>query len=296
MTTTWPPTGTRPLPIDVVSVQSQVIYGRVGNNVALPTFMGFGLGVVSVPTVLLSNTPHYPSLHGGPIPLDWFTGFLDDLVRRDALSRLRAVQCGYLGGREQAEALAAWIRQRRLERPGLRVVVDPVIGDHDHGVYVDPALVTAYRETLLPLADVLTPNDFELAHLTGLPIDSIDSAVTAARRLLTGNVRSVAVTSAVPSAWSAGRMQILLVEADAVHQVEHPFIDIVPKGTGDLFSASLTAHWLDGDSLPVAAARAAARVVHAMRTTAQVHCAELLLPGQAPASTDAEITTRSLPA
>lgn len=294
MSATWPPTGTLPLPIKVVSVQSQVIYGRVGNNVAIPTFLGSGLSVAAVPTVLLSNTPHYDSIHGGPIPLDWFSGHLDDLVARGALNELRAVQCGYLGSAGQARVLADWIERRRAERSGLRVLIDPVIGDHDHGIYVDPALVTAYRERLLQLADVLTPNDFELSHLAGTGTDTIESSIVAARSLLRGRVRTVIVTSAAPATWPAGEMQILLVGAHEAHLITHPCIDIAPKGTGDLFSASLMAQWLAGDELPLAAARAAARVVHAMRTTRDVHCAELMLPGPAPEATQREVSVHHL--
>lgn len=278
MRTPWPPPGTVPLPIDVVSVQSQVIYGRVGNNVALPTFIQAGLSVAAVPTVLLSNTPHYASLHGGPIPLEWFAGHLDDLAARGALAGLRAVQCGYLGSPAQALTLATWIKRRRAQRPGLQVVIDPVIGDHDHGVYVDPALVEAYRQHLLPLADVLVPNDFELAHLTRQATSDIESTVVAARSLLGQHTQWVVVTSAAPRTWSQGRMQTLLVNAERAWCIDHPFINIVPKGTGDLFAATMTTRWLAGDAVPDAAAKAARHVIHAMRLTRDARCAELLLP------------------
>ena len=86
-----------PLPVDVISVQSQVVYGCVGNSVAVPALQAAGLNVVSVPTVLLSNTPHYDSLHGGAVPLEWFEGFLADLTRRKVLRHARAVLVGYLG-------------------------------------------------------------------------------------------------------------------------------------------------------------------------------------------------------
>src|SRR5690554_635823 len=115
----------QPMQMDVVSVQSQVVYGQVGNNIAVPTFQSLGLRVAAVPTVLLSNTPHHPTLHGGPIPTDWFRGYLDDLVARDALRRLRAVVVGYLGGPEQAEALAGWIDARLRAHPALQGVIDP---------------------------------------------------------------------------------------------------------------------------------------------------------------------------
>src|SRR5690606_27089372 len=112
MQTRRPP---RPMRIEVVSVQSQVVYGQVGNNIAVPTLQAMGLRVAAVPTVVLSNTPHHPTLHGGPIPDDWFAGYLDDLVARGAVDRLRAVLVGYLGGPAQAEILADWIRARLRE-------------------------------------------------------------------------------------------------------------------------------------------------------------------------------------
>src|SRR5690606_15638030 len=96
------PGSLEPLPVDVISIQSQVVYGCVGNSVAVPALQASGLNVIAVPTVLLSNTPHYDSLHGGGVPLEWFEGFLADLTRRRALRHARAVLIGYLGSPEQA--------------------------------------------------------------------------------------------------------------------------------------------------------------------------------------------------
>lgn len=268
----------RPLAPDVVSVQSQVVYGQVSNNVAVPTLEALGLSVAAVPTVVFSNTPHYPTMHGGALPTKWFEGYLQDLSARGALYALRAILVGYLGNPQQAGALACWTRARLKERADLRIVIDPVIGDHDHGVYVDPGLVDAYRRDLLPLADGLTPNGFELAHLTGLAVNDVDSVVAAAQTLLTGRTRWVAVTSAAPETWANDEIQVVFVTRTQAEVIVHPRIDATPKGTGDLFCAALTGHWLGGLGLAEATAQACRHVVQALRHTAQAQCAELLLP------------------
>ena len=270
----------RPLSLEVVSVQSQVVYGRVGNNVAVPTLESLGLSVAAVPTVVFSNTPHYPTMHGGALPVEWFEGYLQDLSARGALHALRAVLAGYLGNPGQAEVLARWTRALQAERAGLRVVIDPVMGDHDRGIYVDTGMAEAYRQHLLPLAHGLTPNGFELAHLTGRPVDDMESVVAAARTLLTGRTQWIAVTSAAPTTWADGEMQVVFVTREQAHVITHARIDAVPKGTGDLFSAALTGHWLNGATLPEAIARACQMIVQALRHTHNAQCAELVLPSR----------------
>lgn len=272
------PTVLQPLSLDVVSVQSQVIYGRVGNNVAVPALEALGFSVAAVPTVVFSNTPHYPTMHGGALLTEWFEGYLQDLSARGALHALRAILFGYLGNPRQADALARWARALLKERAGLRIVIDPVIGDQDHGIYVDPCLVDTYRRDLLPLADGLTPNSFELAHLTGLAVNDVESVVAAARTLLTGRTQWVAVTSAAPDTCARDEMQVVLVTRTQAEVIAHPRIDATPKGTGDLFCATLTGHWLGGVGLAEATTQACRHVVQALRHTEQAQCAELLLP------------------
>ncbi|MBN8728261.1 MAG: pyridoxine/pyridoxal/pyridoxamine kinase [Xanthomonadales bacterium] len=265
-----------PLPVEVVSVQSQVVYGHVGNSAAVPVLQRAGLRVAPVPSVLLSNTPHYATIHGGVVPEEWFGGFLDDLDARGATRSLRLVQVGYLGSAAQAARLARWIERRLEARPSLAVQVDPVIGDHDHGIYVDPALVEGWR-TLLPLADGLTPNGFELAHLAGGMPDDIDAVVAAARRLLNGRTRWVVVTSAAPAQWREGRMLVAVVTREWAEIIEHARVDAVPKGTGDYFAAMLATRLLAGRPLVEAARAAGEAVVAALEATRDAACAELLI-------------------
>lgn len=266
-----------PLRIDVVSVQSQVIYGRVGNAVAVPVLQAHGLSVAAVPTVLLSNTPHYPTFHGGAIPLEWFAGYLADLRLRGALRRLRAVVLGYLGEPAQAATLAGWIRQLREALPDLRVYIDPVMGDIDSGIYVAPGMVDAYRDHLLPLADGVTPNGFELAQLAPGTGADLDGLIAAARGLINERTRWVVVTSAVPSAWESGQMWLVAVTRDTTRVIRHPRLAADSKGTGDFFTADLVARLLAGAALEEAVAMASQQVVEALRHTLRHRSGELLL-------------------
>ena len=281
----------QPIPIDVVSVQSQVVYGHVGNSAALPTLRAHGLNVAAVPSVLLSNTPHYPTLHGGALPVDWFEGYLHDLEARGALDGLLAILVGYLGNPAQAEVLSRWIARmldakgrhghpHTEDHRGVQVILDPVIGDQDSGVYAAAGLVDAFRDNLLPLAHGLTPNGFELQSLTGLPVATMEEVVAAARSLLQHKLqlRWVVVTSAAPASWGPHEMRLAIVTRDDALTVTHPRIPSAVKGTGDVFSAELTALLLQGVALPQAARLAGDHVVAALRQTARARCAELLLP------------------
>ncbi len=271
-------TALQPIPIDIVSIQSQVVYGHVGNNAAWPTLQAHGLNVAAVPTVMFSNTPHCPTVHGGALPTEWFEGYLHDLVSRGALRQLRAILVGYLGNTEQMACLSRWLDQIQAERPEVLLIVDPVIGDDDHGIYVAAGMPQAYRELLLPKAHGLTPNGFELQQLSRRPVDRVEQVIAAARSLLSDRLQWLAVTSAAPETCTHDEMQIVVVTHDGDQVFRHPRIAASPKGTGDLFSAKLTALRLESVPLLEAVAGACNHVIAALQRSHQARCAELLLP------------------
>lgn len=245
-------TMTRPVPVDVISIQSQVVYGRVGNNAAIPALQACGLQAVAVPTTLLSNTPHYPTVHGGAVPEAWFAGWLDDLEARGVPAGAKVVQVGFLGHPSQAHILAAWWSRMRERHPQLRLHLDPVIGDYDHGVYAPAGMVEAWRTLLAPQAHGLVPNRFELEQLSGAKLAGLDDCRRAARTLLRGRTQWVVVTS-VQDEPDGATIQTLLETRDGVSATfDHPRVPCAVKGSGDYFAARLTGHLLRVGDLALA--------------------------------------------
>lgn len=267
----------RPLPVDVISIQSQVVYGCVGNSVAVPTLQALGLNVVSVPTVLLSNVPHYDTLHGGAIPTEWFAGYLADLERRGALTDAKAILLGYLGPPEQTRLLGDWLERVLPDNAGLKLIVDPVIGDHDVGVYVDPGLPDLLRERLVPMAHGLTPNSFEFEQLVGRELPTLAETIDAASAMLTGNTEWVVVTSAAPAEAPSGMTNVVMVSSEGAEAATHRLVETVAKGTGDLFTAHLAGRLLLGDDVVAATMAAIDATVRVLERTGALGCGELVL-------------------
>lgn len=268
-----------PSPVEVISVQSQLVYGYAGNSAAVPPLRQLGMRVAEIPTTLLSNAPFYPTLRGRILPTDLFADLLLGASERGIPGRAQALISGYFGSLSNGEAFADWLDG--LQAPQLRYCLDPVIGDTHTGPYVEPALERVFVERLLPKAWLLTPNAYELGRLTGMPALAQDEAIAAARALLGRGPQWVLAHSV---AGAAGELVTLAVGRDGVWRWSTPYLPVDVAGTGDVLMSLLVAFLLRGEAFEQAASRAIAGVHTALEATLASDYEEFDVVAAAPAA------------
>lgn len=258
-------------PAEIVAISSQVVRGAVGNRAVVFSLEAMGHPVLSLPTVILPWHPgHGPSTRVA-LPDDGFAKILDDIAGSESAGGIRAVITGYFAGVGQAQAAADFVARLKARNPGLLYLCDPVIGD-DGGLYVPEAIAEAVRDRLLPLADIATPNRFELGWLAGAPLDSNAQALDAALAL---GPRRVMVTSAV-AMMAGGTGNLLLTERHAL-MAEHRMVDNAPKGLGDLTASLFLSRIIKGDSDERALQMATASVFEILARAVKRGSDELML-------------------
>lgn len=230
----------------VLTISSLVAAGPVGNTAIVPALQSLGIEPVSIPTVVQSNHPGHGSFHRLTVPPEIITAMIGDLEANGLLKDIRIVVTGYFGNAAQVHATASAIGRLRASHPGLYYLCDPVIGDDDTGFYVAPETAAAVRDHLVPLADGMTPNAFELGWLTGLPVRDAAAAAAAA---LNFPGKDVFATS-IPA--GPGKLSTGWFRGGASHLDERTRFERVPNGTGDVLAA-LIAGWLSKGSTPAEA-------------------------------------------
>jgi pyridoxine kinase len=254
----------------VIAVTSHVARGSVGGRASVFALERMGFPVWAVPTVLLPWHPgHGRATRIGPDNAA-FGALVADLAGSRWLGEAGGVLSGYFGAVDQVAAVADLVAAVKARTPNALYLCDPILGD-SAGLFQPEALVVAIRERLIPLADIATPNRHELGWLTGMPVDTNDAIIAAARAL---GVAEIVVTSAHAPVGMTGAM---LVARDAAHVVAHREIDAVPHGTGDLFAALYLGHRLDGVAGEIALARAASSVLRLIVLAQQTSADEMPL-------------------
>jgi pyridoxine kinase len=255
----------------IIVISSHVIRGTVGNRAAVFALETLGHPVWAVPTVILPWHPgHGPSTRISISPDD-FDAMISDLIRTPWLGEVKAVLSGYLGNAAQAASVARLVEALRLRQPDLPYLCDPVCGD-ENGLYVPQETAIAIRDRLLPLASIATPNRFELAWLSGAPLDTNASIMEAALAL--GPARVLVTSSLAMMAGSTGN---LYLSGRSALLAEHRLVPDPPNGTGDLLAAIFLSRLMEGLPEERALLQATASVFEIVARTARRGADELTL-------------------
>jgi pyridoxine kinase len=259
----------------VIVISSHVVRGSVGNRAAVFALEALGRPVWALPTIVL---PWHPG-HGPATRLrfadDDFDHAIDDLIRAPWLGEVTAILTGYFGSPRQPAAVERLVRAARQRNPDLTYVCDPVMGDLG-GLYIPLETASAIREHLIPIADIATPNRYELQWLAGAELSSNQKIIEAALSL---GPKRMLVTSAVPM--MAGGTGNLLLSGRSALLAEHRLIDNPPNGLGDLLAAVFLARLLDGADEETALRTSTASVYEILARTAKRGSDELALESDA---------------
>jgi len=247
----------------VVVISSHVARGSVGNRAAVFALETLGFPVWAVPTVILPWHPGHGRATRIVPPTEQFSALIGDLARAPWLDEVGAVLSGYLGEAGQADAVASLVRAVKAKNPQALYVCDPVMGDSG-GLYVPEATATALRERLMPLADIATPNRYELEWMAGAKLPDLGSTLVAA---LDAGPATMLVTSA-PATMAGGTGNILLRGGEAL-LAEHRVIERPPNGLGDLTAAVYLARVLSGQKPAEALRTTTAAVYEILAHTAE---------------------------
>ena len=248
----------------ILSIQSWVSYGHVGNAAALFPLQRLGFETWGVNTVQFSNHTGYGQWRGTVFEPTQIAELIEGMAERGALDHCRAVLTGYMGDPALGAVVLDTVARVRAANPGALWLCDPVMGDTDGGFYVKPGLPEFFRDRAVPMADIITPNQFELEFLTGRTIRDLDGAIDATAAARARGPKVVVLTSLVRPDAPKDRIELLVSTAAGTWRVATPLLPIAVNGAGDAVAALFLAHWLKTGGDPAATLSAAASAIYAV--------------------------------
>jgi len=263
--------------MNLLSIQSHVAYGHVGNSAAVFALQRLGVEVWPVHTVAFSNHPGYGAWTGRAADAAAVRDIVDGIAARGVLGRCDGVISGYLGAADIGAEMLAAVAKVRAANPAARYCCDPVIGDAGAGVYVRPDVAELLRKRAVPAADVVTPNQFELDHLSGQASATVAQALAAIDALHALGPSVVLVTSLVTADTPSNAADLVVSSQEGRFRLRTPKLAHAANGAGDAMAALFFAHWLRSGSAAAAVSRAASSVFGILQRTAAAGGREMLL-------------------
>lgn len=262
---------------NILSIQSAVAFGHVGNSAAVFPLQRIGHEVWPVYTVNYSNHTGYGAWEGPIIPAADVAAVLRGIRDRDAFPLIDATLTGYQASPEIGDVIVDAVTEIKAANPDALYACDPVMGSATSGCFVPDAVPPMFREKVVPAADIITPNQFELGYLTERDVTDLDStlaAVDAAREM---GPSTVLVTSVNRPETPEDAIEMIAVDDNGKWIVRTPRIPAKRNGSGDVTAALFTGHYLRGRDAKDALAKTASSVYDLLRVTYEADATELNL-------------------
>jgi pyridoxine kinase len=263
--------------MNLLSIQSHVAYGHVGNAAAMFPLQRLGIEVWAVHTVQFSNHPGYGAFRGRVLDADLVREVVRGIDERDLLGACDGVLSGYVGSVEIGEAILDAVGRVKEDNPLAQYCCDPVIGDADRGVFVVPGVPEFMRDRAVPIADVLTPNQFELEYLTGCPTSTMADVRTAVDALHARGPHVVLVTSLRTGETPKDALDVLVSDHSGCCRVRTPNLPLHVNGAGDAIAALFFGHLLRVGAAGEAASLAVSAMFGVLSRTLEAGSGEILL-------------------
>ncbi|BAI71533.1 pyridoxine kinase [Azospirillum sp. B510] len=263
----------------VLTIQSHVAYGYVGNRAAVFPLQRLGIDATAVNTVQFSNHTGYGAWTGQVFTAEHIADIVDGIAARGALPAQDAILSGYMGAVELGRVILETAARVKAANPKAVYCCDPVMGDVGRGFFVRPGLPEFIRDHAVPAADLMTPNQFELEYLTGSKVETLDNALAATAALRARGPRLVLVTSLTRADADPDSIEMLVDGTDGAWLVATPRLtfDPPPNGSGDAVAALFLAHYLNAFEPADALEKAAAAIFAIFETTKRLGTRELQL-------------------
>ncbi|RYP85267.1 pyridoxal kinase PdxY [Nocardioides guangzhouensis] len=226
----------------VLSIQSSVAYGHVGNSAAVFPLQRLGVEVWPVYTVHFSNHTGYGAWRGPLLAADDVRDVITGIEERGVLDQVDAVLSGYQGGEDIGDVILDAVARVKSANPAATYTCDPVMGNAKSGCFVNPAIPPLLRERVVPQADLITPNQFELGFLTGTEPRSLDETLASADLARAMGPRTILVTSVERPDAPENTLEMMAVDDDGAWIVQTPRLPLKANGSGDVTAALFTAH------------------------------------------------------
>ncbi len=262
--------------MNVLSIQSSVAYGHVGNSAATLPLQRLGIGVWPVNTAHLSNHLGHPSWRGGAASAAMVADIVAGIEELGVLGECDALLSGFLGAAALGAVVLDALKTLRAANPDAIFALDPVIGDDGIEIYAPEGVPEFLRDRLLPRADIITPNRYEVEFLTARKIGGVDDALAAMADLRARGPGLVVATS-IPDADDAGVMITLAADGMSAWMVRSPRLETAVHGAGDMFTALFLGHRLKGAALAEALSLTVSSVHGVLAATAAAGAREMLL-------------------